>query len=206
MQLKNWLAIAVCAAITSSCGENSTKETTSSSDTTAAVTNAETTDKTYNNTNTVNTSVEVPEATRTAFQTRYPKVTNVTWRRYEPTNSIEWDWAGWPTLDTSDYVATYNWDGTEYWTWYDDKNNWVGTVSRVSDYKNLPEAVNNRIASDFAGYTITSVDKENDKDRTAYEIDLTKGDDKMTVLIAENGKVLKKKGTVNGEKTKEKAN
>ena len=89
---------------------------------------------------------------------------------------------------------------------YDDKNNWVGTVSRVSDYKNLPEAVNNRIASDFAGYTITSVDKENDKDRTAYEIDLTKGDDKMTVLIAENGKVLKKKGTVNGEKTKEKAN
>ena len=65
--------------------------------------------------------------------------------------------------------------------------------------------MNKTIQAQYPGYTIVSVDKENDKNRTAYEVELSKGDDKAKVLIAENGNVLKKKAVTAGEKTKDKA-
>lgn len=74
----------------------------------------------------------------------------------------------------------------------------------MKDHSKLPAAVNNAIQSQFADYKIVEVDKEHDKDRTTYEVDLEKGEDKMKVHFDENGKVVKKKGKVNGEKTKEK--
>jgi Putative beta-lactamase-inhibitor-like, PepSY-like len=193
MKSKQWMAIAVCAVMTASCGDNSTKtDTTEKNDTvitTAPVTPPPT--------------IEVPEATRTAFQTKYPTATNVNWGRYEPIEDFDWTWAGWPTLDSSDYYVRYNIDGNEYWSWYDDGNNWIGTVSTVNT-SNLPAAVNTAVNSNFPGYTITSVKKENDKDRTAYEIKLEKGTDKAKLLVAEDGTVIKKVSTVDEEKTKEK--
>ena len=181
MNLSKWLGAALCAVVTTSCGNNSTE--TTDTDTSTAV---RTTTETNPPVNT-STSIEVPEATRTSFNTKYPNATNVTWRKYEPVNNIEWDWSGWPKLDTGDYAVSYNWDGTEYWSWYDENNNWIGTVSTVSDHASLPAAVNKTIQAQYPGYTIVSVDKENDKNRTAYEVELSKGDDKAKVLIAENG-------------------
>ncbi|HET9431047.1 MAG TPA: PepSY-like domain-containing protein [Chitinophagaceae bacterium] len=198
MRFNKWLIIAICAAFTSSCGENSTKETTVETDTAGAAITSESSNQGYE----TSKSVEVPPATRTSFETKYPNATNVTWRKYEPVSRIEWDWADWPVLDTGDYMVNYTWDGSEYWTWYDEDNNWIGTVSTVTDYAGLPAAVNKTIQSEFAGYTVSAVDKENDKNRTAYEIDLTKGDEQMRVLIDENGKVWKKKNLTTGEKTK----
>ena len=202
MRLSKWLAVAVCAAITTSCGENSTKERTDS-DTSTVSTRTDVNDP-VNTGTTATTSINVPEPTRTAFSTKYLNATNVTWRKYEPNSTIEWDWAGWPVMDTNDYAVSYTWDGSEYWTWYDENNNWIGTVSTVTDHSSLPAAVNKTVQSQYPGYTIVSIDKENDKNRTAYEIELTKGDDKAKVLIAENGSVLKKKSMTDGQKTKEK--
>lgn len=199
MRLSKWFAVALCAAITTSCGENSTKETTDTDTTTTVGTSTET-----NASVNTSTSIDVPEPTRTAFTTKYPNATNVTWRKYEPVNTIEWDWAGWPVLDTGDYAVSYTWDGSEYWTWYDENNNWIGTVSTVTDHASLPAAVNKTVQTQFPGYTIVSIDKENDKNRTAYEIELSKGDDKAKLLVAENGSVLKKKSVTDGEKSKEK--
>jgi hypothetical protein len=199
MRLNKWLVIAVCAAITTSCGNNSTADTTTT-DTSTQVTNNTETSTPVN----TSTTIVVPEATKTTFTTKYPNATNVTWNRYQPVDYIEWDWSGWPTLDTSDYVVSYNWDGTEYWSWYDENNNWIGTVSPVKDHASLPAAVNKTVQAQFPGYTIVNVDKENDKNRTAYEIELEKGTDKAKVLIAENGSVLKKKTMTDGQKTKEK--
>src|SRR6185436_20615336 len=75
-----------------------------------------------------NTNVDIPEATRTAFSGKYPNATNVNWSSYEPYDEIDWTWAGWPMLDTSDYVVTYTDNGTEYRSWFDDQSNWIGTV------------------------------------------------------------------------------
>ena len=184
------MVIGVCAAVTTSCGENSTKETSTNSDTTTTATTPRTD---VSEPVTTSTSMNVPEATRTAFTTKYPNAANVNWRRYEPVNTIDWDWTGWPKMDTSDYAVSYNADGSEYWAWYDQDNNWIGSVTTVTDVNSIPAAVNKTVQEQFPGYTVTSVDKENDKNSTAYEIELTKSGAKAKLLVAEDGKVLKKK-------------
>jgi hypothetical protein len=183
MKLKNWIFSAMALAVLASCNNEASTDA-DNRDTTAV------TDKT-----TTTTTVQVPAATRTSFETRYPTATNVTWRSYDPTVvPIDWEWTGWTSMDPTDYVVVFNDNGSEYWAWYDENGEWVGTVTTISDHSSLPAAVNNTIKSKYSGYTILSVDKENDKNRTAYEIDLDKNGEKMTVLIDENGSVLKSKG------------
>ncbi len=159
--------------------------------------------------NPVISTSEVPVGIRTTFEEKYPQATNVRWQYYRPAVEpyyIDWTWTGWPTLDTTDYVAMYTWDGTDYMSWYDDQGTWVGTVATVTDHSSLPAAVNNTINTQYKGYTITSVKKENDKDRTAYEVTLESGTDHARLLIDENGNIMKKKITAGGVTTKEKMN
>lgn len=147
----------------------------------------------------------VPEGARTSFQTKYPNATNVRWSRYKPEGDrssldpSDWNY----NLDTSDHYVMFNWDGADYYAWYDD-GNFVRASTRMQDHSKLPAAVNSALKSSYADYEIVEVDKEHDKDRTTYEIQLKKGDDKVKVHYDENGKVVKKKSKVDGEKTKEK--
>lgn len=197
MKLKSLLLPAIGAIILSSCGESSTDNT---ADKDTVSNNSMTTTTTSEG----RTTVVVPEKTKTSFETKYPNATNTVWTKYEPVEKIEWTWYEWPAMDTNDYVVTYQWDGSNYWTWYDEQGEWVGTVTNITDFATLPAAVTKTLNSQFDGFTITEVDKENDKNRTAYEIDLEKGTDKMKVLIDEMGTVMKKKGTMNGVEVKEK--
>jgi len=151
-------------------------------------------------------TIEVPMTIKTTFEEKYPQATNIRWNYYSPEVPyyIEWDWTGWGPVDTLDYVVNYNWQGTDYMSWYDDQGVWVGTVTNISDYTTLPAAVTNTLNSQYNGYTITSVKKENDKDRTAYEISLESGTSSAKVLVDENGNILKKKTMTGDTKTKEK--
>ena len=199
MNLKKWFVAASCILIFNSCGENSSnKEDKDLKDTT-------TVENPPMENPPVNTSVNVPEATRASFQAKYPSATNVRWDNYERVDWFDWDWAGWPVLDSNDYTVTYTDDGVEYTAFYDDKNSWIGTSSMVSDHNSLPAPVSKAVTNTFPGYTIKSIRRENDKDRTAYEIKLEKGNDKAKLLVNENGKVMKKTTNVDGEKSKEKA-
>jgi len=56
----------------------------------------------------------------------------------------------------------------------------------------LPDPVKKTLKNSYAGYNIKSIDEENDKNRTVYEIKLEKGDATAKVLIDKNGKILKK--------------
>jgi hypothetical protein len=193
MSIKKWIPAAIIATAFAACNNDSASNNTTDS---ASASHTTVIDH--------KTVVEVPAATRTHFETKYPKASNVTWTHYYPaTLPIDWDLAGWPAMDTSDYVANFNMDGSDYWTWYDASGDWIGTVTPV-DNSGLPAPVSATVKSQFAGYTIKSIDKENDKNRTAYEIQLENGNDKMKALIDENGKLMKKKGKVGGEKIKEK--
>ena len=153
-------------------------------------------------------TVEVPEATRTSFEAKYPQANNVSWDYPEPVivAPVEWEWTDWPTIDSNDYIARFRLNDNDYWVWYDDSGDWIGTVEEVNDNAALPAAVNKVVKAQFPGYTIKSIDKENDKNRTAYEIQMENGEDKMKALITENGEILKKKGKENGVKIKEKNN
>jgi len=195
MKLKSLLAPALGIIILSSCGESSTESATSDVKTDGSV-------KTTTPSST--TTVVVPEKTKTSFETKYPKASNTVWTTYQPIDAIEWTWYEWPSMDTSDYMVTYNLDGSNYWTWYDDQGEWIRTVTNISDFTTLPAAVTKTLNSQFDGFTIKNVDKENDKNTKAYEIDLEKGTDKMKVLVSESGMVMKKKGTMGGVEVKEK--
>ncbi|MGB8190586.1 MAG: PepSY-like domain-containing protein [Chitinophagaceae bacterium] len=150
-------------------------------------------------------TVDVPAATRTSFETKYPNASNVRWNRYTPaTDRTAMDASDWNyNLDTNDYEVMFNWDGADYYAWYDD-GNWIRASTRVADNSKLPAAVNSAIQSKYAGYEIVEIDKEHDKDRTTYEVELKKGEDKMKVHVDENGKIVKEKGKVGGEKVKTK--
>ena len=175
-----------------SCKNKAETEATDS-DTTATVTTSTTDDARVG-------SVEAPANIRTAFETKYPQATNVRWQYHRPDiTDVDWEWSGWSGLDTSDYAVSYNWDGNEYWAWYDQDGNWIGTVNKVADHSSLPAAVNTTIKNQYSGNTVVSVDRENDKNRTAYEIELDNG---TRLLIDENGKILKKKDATTDTKTK----
>jgi hypothetical protein len=198
MQVRNWMLGTAVIAVLASCGNAGSSE--NNPDSTGSSSSSET--------KTTTKKVEVPEATRTSFEAKYPQAADVIWNYHEPVivTPIAWEWTDWPVIDTNDYVANFKISEDDYWVWYDASGDWIATVAEVNDFSSLPAAVNNTIKTQFPGYTIKSVDKENDKNRTAYEIQMENGEDKMKALIAENGQVLKMKGKVDGEKIKVKNN
>jgi hypothetical protein len=210
MYIRNLIAAAISASMIVSCGQNSTKSTVTSDSlppsTEKGTVNSGPSSDMPVNTNTTMASIEVPEATKQAFQQKYPTATNVKWNQYDqPYSEIDWSWAGWPALDTSDYTVTYTDNGTEYNAWYDKNNNWVGTVYNLRDEKSLPQSVVDMLNKDFNGYTVTEVSQENDKNRTAYEIRMEKDNGTVKLLVDENGKTLKKVMNSDGVKTKDKS-
>jgi uncharacterized membrane protein YkoI len=95
-------------------------------------------------------------------------------------------------MDTSYYAVNYTVDNRTHWGWYDKNNNWIGSTSTIQDSTLLPDPVKKTLAKNYAGYRITSIDEENDKNRMAYEIKLEKGNARARVLIDTKGKILKK--------------
>jgi hypothetical protein len=139
-------------------------------------------------------SFMVPASTQTVFTTQYPTATNVVWSSYDQVPVfIDWDLTGWPAMDPGDYVVRFDMDNENYYAWYDSDGNWVGTAYVVRDYKSLPTAVNATLNTQFPGYTITAVNRELQKDRVAYEIQLKNGDTKAKLLVDANGNIIKQK-------------
>ena len=191
------------AVYLASCSNNNsatteeTKDTSTSATTTSSATPASSeSDKTYSN---------VPQATRSSFETKYPQASNVRWESYNPADTLSDEWmSDWMTnMDTTDYQVNFNWDGMDYVAYYDN-GDWIGSTARMTDNSKLPKAVNDAIHQRYANYTIKEVDKENDKNKTVYEVEMENGKDKMKVHFDENGNAVKAKGKVGGQKVKAK--
>jgi len=184
--------------------DNTATSDANGKDTTASTTTT-TTSTEPTSTTTTDVSARVPQPARTNFESRYPQASNIRWEQYEPMtwDEGEWntDWMG--TMDTSDYQVDFNWEGMDYTAWYDN-GEWVGSSAVMTDNSKLPKAVNDAIHAKYSDYTIKEVDKENDKNKTVYEVKMERGKDKMKVHFDENGNVVKAKGKVQGEKVKAK--
>lgn len=150
---------------------------------------------TYKTTSTSqNAAYSVPTGIKTTFATQYPTATSVTWGAYDANVvPIEWDLTGWPALTSSDYMVTYNVGPDRFYSWYDANGNWVGTTYALANNSILPSAVMNTINTQFNGYTVDKVQKENWKDQTAYEIKLTQGTNLLKLLVDQNGNIIKQK-------------
>jgi uncharacterized membrane protein YkoI len=142
------------------------------------------------------TSVVVaPDGTVTAFNTQYPNATNAVWTRYDAAVvPIDWELAGWNTLDNNDYLVRFDMDNENYYAWYDDTGEWVGTAYVIRDVKTLPEAVTKAVNTKYPTHTISTVNREFQKDRMLYEVE-TKGSDgtKMKLLVDANGTIVKER-------------
>ena len=184
---RNWIVVAATGFLLSACGDSSestyNEKDTSSTTTITPDPGAVPTTSVYN----------PPDNVRTAFQTKYPAATNVTWSQYKPYDRINWEWTGWPSMDTSYYAVNYNIDNRTHWGWWDRNMNWIGSSSTISDSTMLPDAVKKTLQKSYSGYRITDIDEEIDKNRTAYEIKLEKGTAKTRILVDANGKIIKKK-------------
>ena len=141
---------------------------------------------------------DIPTNTRTTFETKYPNASNVKWRRYQPMTGEEVDQTDWNyKLDTSDYEVSFRFNDIDYIAWYDD-GAWIRSVTKVSDHASLPSAVTNAIKTEFPGYSIYDVDKEDRSDGVLYEIELKKGEEKWKAHFTPDGKVTKKKQKKDG--------
>ncbi|HKO79697.1 MAG TPA: PepSY-like domain-containing protein [Chitinophagaceae bacterium] len=186
MKLRNLFIIVTAIGVFAAC-----KPSYKATDKTKSVTDS----TSVSTTGTPSTTVNVPEATRTAFTTQYPTATNVVWVNYDTQAElpIDWELTGWQTLDADDYVVRFDMDNENYYAWYDNTGTWVGSAYVMKDITQLPEAVNKVINEKYTGYTVKSVNREFQKDRMAYEVELTKPDGKAKVLVDSNGTIIKEK-------------
>lgn len=130
---------------------------------------------------------DVPDSVSLIFKRKYPKAQKIVWMKYEPVESDEL------VMDDSYYYVRFNSDGLDYTTWYNNRGEWVKTSTKMANTSGLPDAVNNTITTQFPGYDIVEIDKENDKNRNMYEIQLKKGDEKIRIKILPNGDIFKRK-------------
>ena len=139
------------------------------------------------------------------FQTRYPGATDVSWSSYDASDRMETlpdEWNA--NLDENDHQVIYTLDGGQYVAYYDN-GQWIHAESLTFDHKKLPAAVNNALTSQYAGYTIKDVSREDSRNQVLYEVELTKGTDKCKIHFTADGSVAKKKCKTDGVKTKSKS-
>ncbi|HKZ67053.1 MAG TPA: PepSY-like domain-containing protein, partial [Chitinophagaceae bacterium] len=175
MKLRNFYIVAIIVAI-ASCKPSykATDKSRSTTDTTIS-----TTDTTISTTDTMaSKTVSVPAGTQTAFTTQYPTATNVIWSNYDTMTvvPIDLELAGWTDMDADDYLVRFDMDNENYYAWYDSDGTWIGSAYVLKDHTQLPAAVNTAVTNKYAGYSITDIDREFQKDRVAYEIEMKKDD------------------------------
>ena len=129
------------------------------------------------------TKEEMPAATTTAFTKKVPAATNVRYSRMAKLNNAGSD-------SIVYYYIDYDLDNYSYWLVYDDQ----GKIVEDNSYQKitgLPDPVSRSIAEYFPGYTVTEIDKDNDKDLVQYEVQMEKGEMKRKVKFLADGGMYK---------------
>jgi uncharacterized membrane protein YkoI len=146
---------------------------------------------------TPSTGVSVSAETRAAFTKQYPGATNDVWTNYDSLAAVPIDlrMAGWKRMDAEDHLVKFDLENENYYAWYDSDGNWVGSAYTMKDPSKLPAAVNaavkNAVKTKYAGYSITNVNREFQKDKKAYEIELKKDNSTVKMLVNADGKIIK---------------
>jgi uncharacterized membrane protein YkoI len=104
--------------------------------------------------------------------------------------------AGWKRMNAKDYyLVKFDLESENYYAWYDSEGNWVGSAYKMNDPSKLPAPVNatvkNAIKTKYPGYSVTNVNREFQKDKKAYEVELKKGDSTVRMLVNSDGKIIK---------------
>ena len=136
-------------------------------------------------------TLPVPVQIKTAFTTKYPNATKVTWYNYKP-GTMKPEAADWySVMDPTDYYVTFYMDDADYVAWYDN-GKWIRSAKKI-DNTELPDVVSRVLATEYPGFVITDVDYETDLGQSIYEVKLEKGNIKWNVHVNPSGAIVKKK-------------
>lgn len=140
-------------------------------------------------------STEAPAVVEAVFTKQYPGATNVVWSMYDSLAAVPIDMrlTGWKKMDAEDYMVQFDLKDESYYAWYDSNGKWIGSASPMKDFTKLPaavnSAVNNAIKKRYTEYNISQVNREFQTGKKSYEVELTKGDDKVRMMVSSSGKI-----------------
>jgi hypothetical protein len=119
---------------------------------------------------------KVPEAVKSSFSQKFSNATNVKW---DKENDNEWE-------------AEFKMDGIKYSANFDNSGAWSETEYQIS-ISDIPEAVKTTLNKESAGSKIEVSEVSETKDGKVYEFIISKGENKMELVIDNAGNIVKKK-------------
>lgn len=145
--------------------------------------------------NNMTSSFSPPAGVEANFTKQYPKASDVAWSAYDSLASVPIDLrlTGWKKMDSDDVMVKFQEGEDTYYAWYDQDGNWIGSASPLKDFTKLPAAVNqavqNAIRSRYNDYNVSQVNREFEKGKTKYEVELTSGEQKVRMMVGSDGKI-----------------
>ncbi len=119
---------------------------------------------------------EIPKAVKDSFAKRFPNTKEVEWSKESDT----------------EFEAEFETAKKEQSANFDLSGKWMGTETEINKSE-LPKAVIDAIAKEFAGFKIEEAEKAEILDKGMfYEVELEKGKLSYEVQFSAEGKVLKK--------------
>ncbi|MDP5010682.1 MAG: PepSY-like domain-containing protein [Crocinitomicaceae bacterium] len=122
------------------------------------------------------TASKIPTKVEDAFKSKFPNAKLVKWDRE---NDTEWE-------------VEFKLDGVDYSANFSNEGAWKETEHEIK-IKELPEAVQSTLSSEFSGYKIEEAETVESPDFSGYEVEIEKGEESMEVVFDQAGKVIKKK-------------
>jgi len=137
----------------------------------------------------------MPAVVEPVFSKQYPTASNAVWTKYDSLANVPIDMrlTGWKKLDAEDHMVKFDFQDETYYAWYDSNGKWIGSAYTMKDISKLPvkvkTAVQNAIKARYAGYEISQVNRELQTGKSAYEVELAKGDNEVRLLVTPDGKI-----------------
>jgi uncharacterized protein YijF (DUF1287 family) len=121
---------------------------------------------------------DVPAAVLNAVKARYPNVSEIKWK-----------------LKDDEYRAEFKIDKRGHDIWLD-KSGSIKKLKQDISKNDLPDAVKQKIASEFKTFAIDDADKIEKGGITYYQVKLKAGTEERKVLLTSDGKIEKDKAKV----------
>ena len=122
-------------------------------------------------------NVVAPTAVANTFQKKFPNATNVKWEME----------------DMKNYEANFKMNKKEYSALFNILGTCLETEMKIKNSE-LPPIVKEALNKQFSGYKIKEAEKvEKVLSAVGYEVELSKGEEKLEVYISAEGEVISKK-------------
>jgi hypothetical protein len=119
---------------------------------------------------------KIPAAAKSGFAAKFPTVQKVKWSIEKP----------------GEFEAEFKLNGEEASALVDAKGNLIETETEIEESE-LPETVKAALIKDFVGYKLDEIEKATDaKGVVTYEMEASKGKDKLEISFDAIGKLLAK--------------